>query len=78
MYSPVFGTSFRNPPIASATWRNVYFAGNYRTFPSVLSTGTALASGLAAADVILQTHGRRSDLPDAVAAFTLAGMPRAE
>ena len=78
MYSPVLGTSFRNPPIASTTWRNVYFAGNYRTFPSVLSTGTALASGLAAADVILQAHGRRSDLPDAVAAFTLAGMPRAE
>lgn len=76
MYSPVLGTSFHNPPIASTTWRNVFFAGNYRTFPSVVSTGTALASGLAAADVILRAHGRRSDLPDAVAAFALRSMPK--
>ena len=46
MYSPVFGRSFRNPPIRSASWENVYFAGNYRTFPSIVSTGTALGSGL--------------------------------
>ena len=76
-YSPVLGPSFRNPPIASTTWRNVYFAGNYRTFPSVLSTGTALASGLAAADVILDAHGRRSDLSAAAARFALGSMPRA-
>lgn len=77
MYSPVLGTSFHNPPIASTTWRNVFFAGNYRTFPSVVSTGTALASGLAAADAILQTLGRRSDLPAAVDGFRLRAMPRA-
>ena len=46
MYSPVFGRSFRNPPIRSASWDNVYFAGNYRTFPSIVSTGTALGSGV--------------------------------
>jgi protoporphyrinogen oxidase len=78
MYSPVLGPSFRNPPIASTTWRNVYFAGNYRTFPSVVSTGTALGSGLAAAETILRAHGKTTDLLDAVARFELAGMPRAD
>jgi protoporphyrinogen oxidase len=76
-YSPVLVPSFRNPPIASTTFRNVYFAGNYRTFPSVVSTGTALGSGLAAAETILAAHGRRSALPAAVAGFTLGAMPRA-
>ena len=42
---PCFGRSFRNPPVRSASWENVYFAGNYRTFPSIVSTGTALGSG---------------------------------
>lgn len=76
MYSPVLGRSFRNPPIASTTFRNVYFAGNWRTFPSVVSTGTALRSGLEAAATILAADGRQTDLPAAVAAFTLRGMPR--
>ena len=44
MYSPVFGPDFQNPPVRGTTWDNVYFAGNYRTFPSIASTGTALAS----------------------------------
>ncbi len=78
MYSPVLGTSFQNPPIASTSWRNVYFAGNYRTFPSVVSTGTALSSGLDAADVILAAHGRRCDLRAAVDAFALGRMPRGD
>jgi hypothetical protein len=48
---------------------NLYFAGNYRTFPSVLSTGTALASGLEAAQTVLRDRGTDTLLPDAVAAF---------
>ncbi|MEO6027719.1 MAG: FAD-dependent oxidoreductase [Candidatus Binatia bacterium] len=76
MYSPVLGPTFQNPPIASTTWRNVYFAGNYRTFPSVVSTGTALASGLAAAQTIAEAHGRHTDLPDAVRRFTKPPMTR--
>jgi protoporphyrinogen oxidase len=71
MYSPVFRSSYRNPPVRSTTWRNVYFAGNYRTFPSVASTGTALTSGLVAADRLLQDHSQRTDLLDAVAALPL-------
>jgi protoporphyrinogen oxidase len=54
MYSPIFVAGFRNPPVRSITWDNLYFAGNYRTFPSVASTGTALASGVEAARAILQ------------------------
>lgn len=57
MYSPVFTRGYRNPPARSSSLSNVYFAGNYRTFPSIVSTGTALLSGLETADVILQSHG---------------------
>jgi hypothetical protein len=35
LYSPIFYRSYRNPPIRSQIWRNLYFAGNYRTFPSM-------------------------------------------
>jgi protoporphyrinogen oxidase len=77
MYSPVFSRSFRNPPIQSTSWPNVYFAGNYRTFPSIVSTGTALGSGVAAASALLQNQGRSSDLPEAVSRFRLRSMPRA-
>jgi len=58
MYSPVFTTGYRNPPSRSVTYPNVYFAGNYRTFPSIVSTGTALRSGLDTANVILRDHGK--------------------
>jgi protoporphyrinogen oxidase len=77
MYSPVFDRGFRNPPMTSTSWRNVYFAGNYRTFPSIVSTGTALGSGVATASAVLGALGRRTDLPDAVAGFRLRSMPRA-
>jgi protoporphyrinogen oxidase len=77
MYSPVFGRSYRNPPIRSASWKNVYFAGNYRTFPSIVSTGTALGSGVAAASALLQEQGRSTELTGAVARFRLRSMPRA-
>jgi protoporphyrinogen oxidase len=62
MYSPVFTRGFRNPPPRSTRFGNVYFAGNYRTFPSVVSTGTALLSGLETADVILADRGLQGDL----------------
>lgn len=57
MYSPVFTRGYRNPPPRSSSVSNLYFAGNYRTFPSIVSTGTALLSGLETADVILQSRG---------------------
>ena len=56
MYSPVFTRGYRNPPPRSTSLENVYFAGNYRTFPSIVSTGTALQSGLETAEVILQAN----------------------
>jgi len=77
LYSPVFSRTFRNPPIHSTSWRNVYFAGNYRTFPSIVSTGTALGSGVATAGALLQEQGRSTELPAAVTRFRLRSMPRA-
>ena len=52
-YSPIFDVGYRNPPARSTTFANLYYAGNYRTYPAVASTGTALASGLAAAAAVL-------------------------
>ena len=57
-YSPVFHRGYRNPPVRSATFANVYFAGNYRTFPSIASTGTALESGFEAAREMLADRTR--------------------
>jgi protoporphyrinogen oxidase len=76
LYSPVFGRCFHNPPIRSTSWRNLYFAGNYRTFPSIASTGTALGSGLEAGRALLQDLGLRTELPEQAAAFRLTAMPR--
>jgi protoporphyrinogen oxidase len=77
MYSPVFGRSFRNPPLKSASWRNLYFAGNYRTFPTIVSTGTALGSGVETGRALLQDLGVHSDLADRIEGFRLGSMPRA-
>jgi protoporphyrinogen oxidase len=77
MYSPVFYRSYRNPPIHSASWRNLYFAGNYRTFPSIVSTGTALRSGLETGEAVLKDRGQHTPLPAAAAGFRLRAMPRA-
>jgi protoporphyrinogen oxidase len=78
MYAPVFVRGYRNPPVRSSTWRNLYFAGNYRTFPSVMSTGTAMWSGLEAAETILQDlgGGSGSGLLSGVTNFRLRSMPR--
>jgi len=54
LYSPVFVRGYRNPPPRSATYANVWFAGNYRTFPSIASTGTALGSGFDTAETLLR------------------------
>ena len=77
MYSPVFGRSFRNPPMQSTSWNNVYFAGNYRTFPSIVSTGTALGSGVATGSRMIHQLGGRTDLQDTITHFRLRSMPRA-
>ena len=69
MYSPRFVTGYRNPPVRSTTFRNVYFAGNYRTFPSIATTGTALGSGIEAGEAILADHGQASDLAASVSVF---------
>jgi protoporphyrinogen oxidase len=76
MYSPVFHPDYRNPPAKSTTFGNLYFAGNYRTFPSIASTGTALASGVTAAAALIADQGGQSALPQAIDRFRLAGMPR--
>jgi len=77
MYSPVFVRDFRNPPVRSETWNNVYFAGNYRTFPSVATTGTALGSGVDAGAAVLLDHGEPTDLPAAIGGFRPgSGVPR--
>jgi protoporphyrinogen oxidase len=75
-YSPVFTREYANPPVRSSTFRNVYLAGNYRTFPSVASTGTALASGLECAQAILHDHGLDSPLLEEARSFRLRSMPR--
>jgi protoporphyrinogen oxidase len=76
MYSPVFRRGYRNPPVRSTSTGNVYFAGNYRTFPSIASTGTALGSGVTAAAALISDHGEQSGLPQAIERFRLASMPR--
>jgi protoporphyrinogen oxidase len=75
MYSPVFDRQYRNPPIRSSTWSNVWFAGNYRTFPSIVSTGSALGSGVETGAALLAELGRSTTLADSVARFRLEAMP---
>ncbi len=76
MYSPIFDRGFRNPPIRSSTFENVWFAGNYRTFPSVASTGTALRSGVQAAEAILAEEATPCGVADGVRAFPLKSAVR--
>ena len=76
MYSPVFYRGYRNPPLRDSRLRNVYLAGNYRTFPSIASTGTALRSGVETGAAMLSDHGCTTDLPDAIGRFRLASTPK--
>jgi protoporphyrinogen oxidase len=76
MYSPVFYRGYRNPPVRSASWDNVYFAGNYRSFPSIVSTGTAMDSGLETGTAMLGDLGVRTELLASARAFRLGRMTR--
>ena len=76
LYSPVFGRDYTNPPVRSSSWRNVFFAGNQRSFPSVVSTGTALATGIEAGEVILKDAGITAQTATLAREFRLASMPR--
>jgi hypothetical protein len=75
MYAPIFDRGYRNPPVRSSTFANLYSAGNYRTHPSIASTGTALGSGLEAGRAILRAHGRETDLAELASSFRLRSMP---
>jgi protoporphyrinogen oxidase len=71
LYSPVFDRDYRNPPPCSSTYENVRFAGTYRTYPSVASTGTALQSGLDCAESLLAERGEGRGLAGRARAFDL-------
>jgi protoporphyrinogen oxidase len=59
-YSPVFTPTYRNPDVRSAGWENLYLTGNYRTYPSVASTGTALRAGVETGEIVIEElRGRR-------------------
>jgi len=72
LYSPIFDPGYRNPPLRSTSFPNLYYAGNHCTHPSVASTGTALGSGLDAARALLGDSGA----PDAVPAAPGSGTRR--
>jgi protoporphyrinogen oxidase len=76
LYSPVFHRGYRNPPVRSRRWPQIYFAGNYRTFPSIASTGTALRSGVDAAAALLEQEGQGTPVPDKIDRFRLPRMRR--
>ncbi|MET0153254.1 MAG: FAD-dependent oxidoreductase [Candidatus Binatia bacterium] len=75
LYAPIFDRGYRNLPVQSSTFANVYFAGNYRTHPSIVSTGTALGSGIETGEAILRAHGQRSDLAELARSYRLRAMP---
>ena len=77
MYSPVFLRDYRNPPVRSQAWRNLYLTGIIRTHPSVASTGCALGSGVETGQAICKDLGRKTDLLSTMNAFRLKRLPRA-
>lgn len=50
-YAPVAVAGYRNPALRSP-WPGLYLAGNFRTFPAVPTTGTALDSGIETAQAV--------------------------
>jgi len=74
-YSPILYTNFQNPSAQSSKFSNTYFAGNYRSFPSIVSTGSALASGVSTAELILEQHGQSSKLNEAINSYQLTSKP---
>jgi protoporphyrinogen oxidase len=77
MYSPIFTPSYRNPPVRSPSYDNLFLTGNYRTHPSIMSTGTALGSGVHTGEEILSCLGGTSDLGARIRAFRPPTMQRA-
>jgi protoporphyrinogen oxidase len=69
MYSPIFTPGYRNPPLRSVSYDNLFFTGNYRTHPSIMSTGTALGAGVRTGEGLLSSFGGRSDLTARIQAF---------
>ena len=51
-YSPKFLNGYENSAIQGSI-KNIYFAGNYLTYPIITSTGSALESGERTADMII-------------------------
>lgn len=54
-YSPKFLKGYQNPDPRGKV-KGIYFAGNYLTYPTITSTGSALASGQLAADCIIKDY----------------------
>ena len=76
-YSPILYKNFQNPLAQSTHFDNVYFAGNYRTFPSIVSTGSALGSGVEVGKLILEQHGQSSTVDELMGRFELTSKPKA-
>ena len=55
-YSPVFVNGYRNPPVTHGRLRNLFLAGNHRTFPVLATTGSAMGSGAEAARAALSSR----------------------
>jgi protoporphyrinogen oxidase len=73
-YSPIFTPDYKNVPVRSSRFSNLFFTGNYRTFPSITSTGTALGAGLDTAEAI---DARCAPMREEARRFRLRSMPRA-
>jgi protoporphyrinogen oxidase len=76
-YSPILYRNFQNPLARSTRFNNVYFAGNYRTFPSIVSTGSALGSGVEVGKLILEQNGQGCVVDAGVRNFRLKSKPPA-
>jgi len=53
-YSPVFVDGYTNPSVTHGQLRNLFLAGNHRTFPVLATTGSAMGSGMEAAEAAMQ------------------------
>jgi protoporphyrinogen oxidase len=58
-YSPVFVRGFENPAECSRVYKNLRFAGNFRTFPVLATTGSAMGSGWSAGMAVCRAVGAR-------------------
>ncbi len=58
-YSPVFVKGYKNPPETSPIYKNLRFAGNFRTFPVLATTGSAMGSGWSVGRTVCRALGAR-------------------